>query len=67
MKISDLTSILEALKSEHGDIEVCLLQDNYAYELDSELIDVVENEKDEHIVAINIDGEEPNLEDETVE
>jgi hypothetical protein len=64
MNISNLVSILETLKSEHGDIEVCLVQDQYSYELDSELIDVVENEKDEYIVSINIDGEEPNPEDE---
>lgn len=46
MKISDLISILENFKNENGDLNVSILFDDQAYDLDSEQIDVSEKEED---------------------
>ena len=57
MKISNLIVILESLKSENGDLEVSVLIDGSAYELDSEKIDIVEKEEnDEKLLVIDVDN-----------
>jgi hypothetical protein len=55
MKISELISILENSKEKNGDLNVSVLYNDFAYELDPIYIDVVEKDKGGFLLTISIE------------